>query len=115
MFSNFEWPTPPYFELPPGAEFAGHEPAPLSFIRGRKMAGSLTRFLPSHGVVEFLPARGRVNIEIPLVDILQLRLTRPVIFKPRTTELEQRAQELADDLRTLLRVAGRFDARAMAG
>ena len=95
MFSNFEWPKPAYFELPPGAEFSGHEPALLMFVRGHKMSGLLTRFLPSHGVVEFLPARGRVNIEVPLVDILQLRLTRPIVYRPRATELEQRAEGLS--------------------
>ncbi len=94
MFSNFEWPQPPYFELPPGTEFTGHEPALLIFVRGPKLPGSLTRFLPSHGTVEFLPERGRVNIAVPLADILQLRLTRPIIFKPRKTEIEQRAEEL---------------------
>jgi len=26
-FSKFEWPKPPHFELQPGAEFTGHEPA----------------------------------------------------------------------------------------
>ena len=95
MFSNFEWPKPPYFELPSGTESTGHEPALLMFVRGHKMIGLLTRFLPSHGVVEFLPARGRVNIEIPIADILQLRLTRPIVYRPRATELEQRAEELA--------------------
>ena len=60
-------------------------------VRGHKMSGLLTRFLPSHGVVEFLPARGRVNIEVSLADILQLRLTRPIVYRPRATELEQRA------------------------
>ena len=95
MFSNFQWPQPPYFELPPGAEFTGHEPALLMLVRGPKLPGSLTRFLPSHGTVEFLLERGRVNIDVPLADILQLRLTRPIIFKPRKTEIEQRAAGLA--------------------
>ena len=95
MFSNFQWPQPPYFELPPGAEFTGHEPALLMLVRGPKLPGSLTRFLPSHGTVEFLLERGRVNIDVPLADILQLRLTRPIIFKPRKTEIEQRADGLA--------------------
>jgi type II secretory ATPase GspE/PulE/Tfp pilus assembly ATPase PilB-like protein len=95
VFSNFEWPKPPYFELPQGAEFTGHEPALLTLVRGQKLGGSLTRFLPSHGVVEFLPARGRVNIDVPLADIVQLRLTRPIVFRPRATEIEQRGGEVA--------------------
>jgi type II secretory ATPase GspE/PulE/Tfp pilus assembly ATPase PilB-like protein len=95
MFSNFQWPQPPYFELPPGAEFTGREPALMMLVRGQKVAGMLSRFLPSHGTVEFLPDRGRVNIDVPLTDILQLRLTRPIVFKPRKTELELRADDLA--------------------
>ena len=95
MFSNFQWPIPASFELPPGEEFAGHEPAILMFVRGPKLGGSLTRFLPSHGTVDFLPERGRVNIEVPIADLLQLRLTRPIIFKPRATQLEQHASEVA--------------------
>ncbi len=94
MFRNFEWPLPQFFELPPGAESAGHEPALLIFVRGQKMSGSLSRFLPSHGVIEFFPARGRVNIDVPFSDVLQLRLTRPVILKARATEMEQRADSL---------------------
>jgi type II secretory ATPase GspE/PulE/Tfp pilus assembly ATPase PilB-like protein len=95
MFNNFKWPQPPYFELPPGAEFTGHEPAFMILVRGQKIGGTLSRFLPSHETVEFLPERGRVNIDIPLVDILQLRLTRPIVFRPRKSELEERADELA--------------------
>jgi type II secretory ATPase GspE/PulE/Tfp pilus assembly ATPase PilB-like protein len=95
MYSNFQWPQPPYFELPPGAEFTGHEPALMLLVRGQKLAGTLSRFLPSHGTVEFLLERGRVNIDVPIADMLQLRLTRPVIYKPRKTELEQRTDDLA--------------------
>jgi type II secretory ATPase GspE/PulE/Tfp pilus assembly ATPase PilB-like protein len=91
MFSNFQWPRPPYFELPPGTEFTGHEPALMMLVRGKKLAGTLSRFLPSHGTVEFLLERGRVNIDVPVADILQLRLTRPIVFKPRKTEVEERA------------------------
>ena len=94
MFSNFEWPRPPYFEMPPGSEFTGREPALMVLARGQKLAGTLSRFLPSHGTVEFLPERGRVNIDVPLIDIVQLRLTRPIVFKPRKTELELRTDDL---------------------
>jgi type II secretory ATPase GspE/PulE/Tfp pilus assembly ATPase PilB-like protein/chorismate-pyruvate lyase len=94
VFSNFQWPLPSHFELPPGVESAGHEPALLHLARGQKLSGSLTRFLPSHGVIEFLPARGRANINIPIADILYLRLTRAVVLRSRATELEQRAPEM---------------------
>ena len=43
MFSNFEWPMSLYFELPPGTESSGHEPALLMFARGHRMIGLLTR------------------------------------------------------------------------
>ena len=60
---------------------------------GRKVSGSLTRFLPTHGVVEFLPSRGRSNLDIPLADIVQLRLTRPLVFRQRAPKIEKNGVE----------------------
>jgi len=93
VYNNFEWPVPPLYELPAGEQFAGHEAAVLTLLRGQKIQGTLSRFLPGHGVVEFLPARGRVNLDVPLQDIAHLRLTRPLVLKPRETEIERRAGE----------------------
>lgn len=90
MYTNFEWPTPPFYELPDGEEFVGHEPAVVDLVRGQKITGSLTRFLPAHGIIEFLPSRGRTNLDLPLSDILQLRLTRPLILTARRSALEER-------------------------
>ena len=92
MYSTFEWPIPPAYEPAAGAEFAGAEPALLAFVRGQKLQGTLTRFLPTHGVVEFLPSRGRVNLDLPLPDILHLRLTRPLLLKPRRSALDRRGE-----------------------
>jgi hypothetical protein len=94
MYKNFDWPIPPSYELPAGAEFSGHEPCLLTLRRGQKLNGLLTRFLLVNGVVEFLPSRGRINIDIPLEDILQLRLTRPLKLKRRRTAIEQRSGEV---------------------
>ena len=88
MYQNFEWPIPPFYELPEGMEFAGHEPAFIILNKGAKLQGSLSRFLPTHGVVEFLPARARTNLDVPLADIKQLRLTRPLKLNPRPLRLE---------------------------
>jgi len=98
MYENFEWPVPPFFELPAGQEFVGAEPAFLLLASGNKVTGSLTRFLPTHGVIEFLPSRGRVNLDVPLEDIVQLRLTRPLVFKPRASNLEKRGVEFGQPL-----------------
>ena len=95
MYANFQWPIPSYYELPAGEEFRGHEPALVVLLRGTKVNGTLSRFLPTHGVVEFLPARGRINLDLPLADILQLRLTRPLVLKPRVSEIAQRSGEMA--------------------
>ena len=93
MYANFEWPVPPFYELPLGQELAGNEPAFLVLTGGRKVTGSLTRFLPTHGVVEFLPSRGRSNLDIPLADIVQLRLTRPLVFRQRAPAIEKNGVE----------------------
>ena len=95
MYANFEWPVPPFYELPAGEEFQGHEPALMILLAGQKVSGALSRFLPTHGVVEFLPDRGRVNLDIPLADIQQLRLTRPLVLKRRASEVDRRAADVA--------------------
>ncbi len=87
MYRSFEWPVPGSYELVPGDDFSGPEPALLVLQRGQKIQGSLTRFLPAHGIVEFLPSRGRINLDVPLGDIIELRLTRAVLFRPRAMEL----------------------------
>jgi type II secretory ATPase GspE/PulE/Tfp pilus assembly ATPase PilB-like protein len=93
VYANFEWPIPPYYELPAGEEFRGHEPAMMTLLAGQKVSGALSRFLPTHGIAEFLPARGRVNLDVPLADIQQLRLTRPLVLKRRASEVDRRAEQ----------------------
>jgi len=96
MYKNFEWPVPPYYQLPQGEEFSGPEPALVFLPNGVKMPGLLSRFLPTHGVIEFLHEKGRTNVEIALSDIKVLRLTRPLLLKPRgSPELESRGGEPA--------------------
>lgn len=92
MYSNFEWPTSHLYEPVSPAEFDGHEPATLRLLNGEQREGSLTRFLPSHGVVEFLPKKERTNISVSLSDIEQLRLERPLSLKRRidVSEIERR-------------------------
>lgn len=96
-YSTFQWPIPPYCQWPQEAEFTGPEPVMIWLLSGRKIGGSLTRFLPAHGVIEFLPNRGRSNLDIPLADVQQLRLTRPLVIKTRSgrTEFEERGADLA--------------------
>ena len=52
-------------------------------MKGQSLNGALTRFLPANSVIEFLPARGRANIEIPFADVKLLKLTRPARIRPR--------------------------------
>src|SRR3989337_4403454 len=94
MYSNFQWPIPHYYEAVTAGEIDQHEPAVLHFLDGRKLEGLLTRFLPSHGVVEFVPKKERANISVQLTDIEQLRLNRPLVLRPRTemNEIERRGQ-----------------------
>ncbi len=93
LFTNFEWPLPKFYELPSEVESTVPEPASLTLMRGQTLNGTLTRFLPAAGVIEYLPARGRANIEVPFADVKTLKLTRPLRLKPRRSELEQRAGE----------------------
>jgi len=95
MYSAFDWPVPPSYELVPGDDFSGAEPALLVLARGQKIQGSLTRFLPSHGIIEFLPSRGRINLDVPIADIVQLRLTRAVLVRSRSIALEGGASSAA--------------------
>jgi type II secretory ATPase GspE/PulE/Tfp pilus assembly ATPase PilB-like protein len=88
MYTNFEWPGPHLYERASPAGFDGHEPATLYLLSGEKRTGLLTRFLPSHGVVEFVPAKERANISVPLTDIEQLRLDRPLALRLRTDIME---------------------------
>jgi type II secretory ATPase GspE/PulE/Tfp pilus assembly ATPase PilB-like protein len=92
VYTNFEWPTPHLYQPASPVAFDGHEPATLVLLNGEKREGLLTRFLPAHGVVEFLPKKERTNISVPLTDIEQLRLDRPLALKLRTdvTEIERR-------------------------
>src|SRR5688500_141319 len=97
MYSAFDWPIPPSYELVPGDDFSGPEPALLVLARGQKIQGSLTRFLPTHGIVEFLPSRGRINLDVPLADVVQLRLTRAVLVRARSIALEDQAAKSAPE------------------
>lgn len=91
MYSNFDWPVPAAYEFVPGDDFAGPEPALIVLARGSKIQGSLTRFLATHGIVEFLPSRGRTNIDVPFADIIQLRLTRAILIRRREGQFAEAA------------------------
>jgi len=93
MFTNFEWPLPKFYEMPMGGDTPGPEPATLTLMKGQSLSGALSRFLPGNSVIEFLPARGRANIEIPFADVKLLKLTRPARIRPRLSEIEQRSGE----------------------
>ncbi len=92
MYSNFEWPVPPYYEIPPKGELGDHELASLDFLDGRTLSGRLTRFSPASGIIEFVPDKERSNLDVPIKTIEQLRLTRSLEMRPRsdTSEIERR-------------------------
>lgn len=94
MYTNFEWPIPHLYEPVSPAGIDGHEPATLHLLSGEKREGLLTRFLPSHGVVEFVPKKERANISVPLTDIERLYLDRPLVLRPRSDimEIERRGE-----------------------
>jgi len=94
MYRNFEWPLPHHYESQLVEPADGREPATMCLLDGRTLEGALTRFLPSHGVVEFAPRHERTNSNFQLTEIEQLRLTRPVTLRPRgdIREIEKRGQ-----------------------
>jgi type II secretory ATPase GspE/PulE/Tfp pilus assembly ATPase PilB-like protein len=106
LYRNFEWPLPHYYEALPPQSADEREPATLHLLDGRTIEGALTRFLPSHGVVEFAPRHERTNANFQLTEIEQLRLTRPVKLQARAdmAEIEKRGQVAKPSERQSFRV-----------
>ena len=90
-----EWPLPPFQEDPSRAP-PGGETASATFCDGRKHAGHLTRFSATTGNVEFLPERAAHAKVLPLTDLLELRLTRPIRLHPRRNRVAEGAGDGSD-------------------
>lgn len=73
-----KWPTPPYFDLTPGAEGLPHQACVIVFNDGHKLLGNLTSFVPDESTLEFHPKRARTNLTISSASIKSLWLVRPV-------------------------------------
>lgn len=91
----FEWPTPPYFGFTPDSDQAGTETCLIYLSDGKKLLGSLLRFVPEESSILFLPTRKEANELIPLDQIKSMRLVQPLQLKEQHhPTLESRAEEL---------------------
>jgi type II secretory ATPase GspE/PulE/Tfp pilus assembly ATPase PilB-like protein len=85
-----QWPDPPYYEPVDGAAASAEEPFSALLRDGRKLAGVLTRFDPLEGIFELHPKGGDV-IEVEARELLDLRLTRPILLRRRRSVIEEQA------------------------
>src|SRR5262249_6173537 len=90
--SLIEWPAPPFHEAV-GDGAPVFEPAMVAYRDGRKVAGRLMRFSPLTGAVEFCSERAASAQVVALSDILELRLVRPMLVRPRKLSLNGRDGE----------------------
>jgi len=83
MSSDFEWPTPPHFDLvaKPTTGKGGLEPALVIMNDGRRQVGSMARLDPAASILEFHPERAASNLNIGFSSFKSLRLTAPVELK----------------------------------
>lgn len=82
MHGGFEWPVPHYCESVVPCEGSSHERAVLRMLDGSTLEGVLTRFLPSHDEIEFVPDGARWTMRVPIGEIEQLQLLRPLRMQP---------------------------------
>ena len=85
-----DWPLPPYYELLDEGEAPREEPAVALLRDGRRLIGSLVRFDSAEGVFDLLPHDGEL-VNVAPQDLLELRLTRPVMLRRRRSVLETAA------------------------
>ena len=89
-----DWPLPPYYELMDEAVAPREEPA-LALLRdGRRLIGKLVRFDSAEGLFDLLPHGGEL-INVAPQDLLELRLTRPVMLQRRRSVLDAAADAAA--------------------
>ncbi len=89
-----DWPLPPYYELMDEAVAPREEPA-LALLRdGRRLIGKLVRFDSAEGLFDLLPHGGEL-VNVAPQDLLELRLTRPVMLQRRRSVLDAAAEAAA--------------------
>lgn len=89
-----DWPLPPYYELVDQEEAPHQEPAAALLRDGRRLIGLLVRFDSAEGVFDLLPHGGEL-IEVAPQDLLELRLTRPVMLRRRPSVLDEASEAAA--------------------
>ncbi|MES2354703.1 MAG: ATPase, T2SS/T4P/T4SS family [Pseudomonadota bacterium] len=81
MNADFEWPTPPHFDLASKPTHGTPEPGLIVMNDSRRLIGSIVRFDAAAAVLEFQIERATTNLSISLASIKSVRLTRPIELK----------------------------------
>ena len=89
-----DWPLPPYYELMDEGVAPREEPAVALLRDGRRLIGSLVRFDSAEGLFDLLPDGGEL-VNVAPQDLLELRLTRPVVLRRRRSVLDEAAEAAA--------------------
>lgn len=90
------WPVPPHYDYANAQAAPASTDCLIAFFDGRKLFGSILRFLPDEEVVEFGLMQGGSVMQIPFDDIKNLRLIRPVTLKARDIRLAEKGAEVVE-------------------
>ena len=88
---SIDWPLPPFYERVDDGPAPREEPALAAMRDGRRLAGSLVHFDRADGVFLLRPEGGTLT-EVAPRDLLELRLTRPILLERRPTPIDAAAQ-----------------------
>jgi type II secretory ATPase GspE/PulE/Tfp pilus assembly ATPase PilB-like protein len=90
------WPTPPHHDYADAQAARASSDCLIAFFDGRKVFGNILRFLPDQEVVEFRPMQDRKVLQVPFDEIKNMRLIRPVAFRPRDIKLAEKGAEVVE-------------------
>jgi len=81
MSADFEWPTPPHFDMTLRLASGEPEPAAIVMTDGRRLSGGLIRFDALGLAVDFQSERAPSNLNIGFSTFKRLCLTQPIDLK----------------------------------
>ncbi|HVK56490.1 MAG TPA: ATPase, T2SS/T4P/T4SS family [Burkholderiales bacterium] len=81
MNTDFDWPTPPHFELISKPANNSVEPAFIVMNDSQKLTGRMLRLIPAASLVEFHPDRAVTNLSIGFSSFKSLHLAQPIELK----------------------------------
>jgi type II secretory ATPase GspE/PulE/Tfp pilus assembly ATPase PilB-like protein len=90
------WPTPPHYDYADAQAARASSDCLIAFFDGRKLFGNILRFLAEEEVVEFRPMQNGKVLQVPFDEIKNMRLIRPVAFRPRDIKLAEKGAEVVE-------------------